>query len=155
MRINFLFVTMCCVSGGVAMVLNISFLLLSRLIIALRHINDIDLTSFPEACKKPCLGKFAYPIFSRLFEVVSINIQIFLFTIRHIDDIDLFSGGLSEINLPGSLVGPTFSCLIALHFKRAKEGDRFWFENNFPTTGFTEGKRHTLLFYILTIAVPQ
>ncbi|XP_062570339.1 peroxidase-like protein isoform X2 [Saccostrea cucullata] len=57
---------------------------------------------------------------------------------RHPDDIDLFTGAMSERNVGGSLVGPTFGCIIGFQFNRLKFGDRFWFENKFPRTGFTE-----------------
>lgn len=36
---------------------------------------------------------------------------------------------MSERPLPGSMVGPTFSCLIGLTFKELRYGDRFWYEN--------------------------
>ncbi|XP_063847936.1 peroxidase-like [Scylla paramamosain] len=53
---------------------------------------------------------------------------------RHPDDIDLWSGGVSERPLPGSMIGPTFSCLIGLTFKELRFGDRFWYENQgFPS----------------------
>lgn len=57
---------------------------------------------------------------------------------RHPDDIDLFAGALSEKSLGRSLMGPTFSCIIGFQFNRLKYGDRFWYENDFPQTGFTK-----------------
>ncbi|KAK3094643.1 hypothetical protein FSP39_004362 [Pinctada imbricata] len=47
-----------------------------------------------------------------------------------VDDIDLFTGGVSEINLPGAKVGPTFACLVGIQFKALKYGDRFFYESN-------------------------
>lgn len=58
----------------------------------------------------------------------------------HPDDIDVFTGGLSERIMQGGLVGPTFSCIIARQFRNYKLGDRFWYENNFPGIGFTPSK---------------
>ncbi|XP_061178613.1 peroxidase-like protein [Saccostrea echinata] len=53
-------------------------------------------------------------------------------TYLHPDDIDLFAGGMSEIPRPGSILGPTFQCLIALQFSFYKHGDRFWYERTSP-----------------------
>lgn len=55
-----------------------------------------------------------------------------------VDDIDLFSGGLSEISLKGGLTGPTFACIIGIQFRELRRCDRFWYENNDPIVGFTE-----------------
>ncbi|XP_029656077.1 peroxidase-like protein isoform X2 [Octopus sinensis] len=55
----------------------------------------------------------------------------------HPDDIDLFSGGLSENPIRGGIVGPTFACIIGRQFHLIKVGDRFWYERNDPTVGFT------------------
>lgn len=63
-----------------------------------------------------------------------------MFLTRHPDDIDLFAGGMSENVVPGGIVGPTFQCLFVKQFEAYKKGDRFFYENKFPETGFTFGK---------------
>ena len=66
------------------------------------------------------------------------NVSLLVFS-RHPDDIDLFIGGLSEKPGNNAIVGPLFSCMIALQFGQYKFADRFFYENNFAKTGFTEG----------------
>ncbi|XP_046571262.1 myeloperoxidase-like [Haliotis rubra] len=56
---------------------------------------------------------------------------------KHIHDIDLFPGALSETPVPGGLLGPTFTCLLGKQFQALKKGDRFWFEENNAYVKFT------------------
>ncbi|XP_067682268.1 peroxidasin-like isoform X2 [Haliotis asinina] len=53
------------------------------------------------------------------------------------DDIDLFSGGVSERPVDGGLLGETFSCIVGSQFELLKIGDRFWYETDDAAVGFT------------------
>ncbi|OQR68018.1 hypothetical protein BIW11_13171, partial [Tropilaelaps mercedesae] len=97
----------------------------------LRGYND-----YREFCGKPRLRSF-----QDLQGEVSPNAIRGLSNVyRHVDDIDLFSGGLSEIPLPGAVVGPTFSCIIGFQFQRLRRCDRYWHENDEHSVRFTEGQ---------------
>ncbi|XP_039299555.1 peroxidasin-like [Nilaparvata lugens] len=54
-----------------------------------------------------------------------------------IEDIDLWSAGVAEVPRRGSLVGPTFNCIIAGTFRDVRRGDRFWYENDGWPSSFT------------------
>jgi len=58
---------------------------------------------------------------------------------KHVDDIDLFIGGVLEQRHRDSILGPTFKCIIGDQFIRLKRGDRFWYENGlFSSSRFSE-----------------
>lgn len=59
---------------------------------------------------------------------------------KHVDDIDLWSGGVSERRMSGAQIGPTFACIIARQFSNIKRGDRFWYENSGFPSSFTLGQ---------------
>ena len=50
---------------------------------------------------------------------------------EHVDDIDLFPGGMAEKPVVGGIVGPTFACVLGQQFLNLRKGDRFWCENAF------------------------
>jgi hypothetical protein len=47
------------------------------------------------------------------------------------DDMDLWIAGLAENKQGDSLVGSTFTSILADQFGRLRDGDRFWYENQF------------------------
>ncbi len=71
--------------------------------------------------------------------------HLFIFILfRHVDDIDLYVGGLAERPVTGAVVGSTFACIIANQFKELKKGDRFYYENGPSATSFTLGKKFSI-----------
>ena len=65
---------------------------------------------------------------------------------NRVEHADLFVSGLAEDPVPGALVGPTFHCLIKDQFKRLRDGDRFYYENDnvFTSEQLQEIKRTSL-----------
>src|SRR6185295_549731 len=48
-----------------------------------------------------------------------------------VDNVDLWVGGLAEDHVRGGSLGPTFRRILIDQFTRTRDGDRFWFENQF------------------------
>lgn len=58
------------------------------------------------------------------------------YSFRHVDDIDLFTGGLAEFPVRGGILGSTFACIVAQQFADLRKADRFWYETH-GEEGFT------------------
>ena len=67
---------------------------------------------------------------------------------KSVDDIDAFTGGVSERNLakPGQdgLVGKTFACIIGVQFVNLKKGDRFFFTHEANGPNGEQGLEKTI-----------
>ncbi len=48
----------------------------------------------------------------------------------HVHSVDLLAGGLAEDHLPGAMLGETFHAILVDQFRRLRDGDRYWFEND-------------------------
>ena len=75
-----------------------------------------------------------------LHEIDRETVQQIAKVYSHPDDVDLFTGLMSETKLPAALVGPTLACLLGQQFSGLKACDRFWYETSDPALRFTEGQ---------------
>ena len=73
-------------------------------------------------------------------------IALFKRIYRHVDDIDLFIGGIYEDPIPGALVGRTFNCIIGDQFARLKKGDRFFYDLGGQPHSFRPGQLKSFNF---------
>ena len=56
--------------------------------------------------------------------------QALMLAYGEVGKLDLWSGGLAEDHVPGAMVGETLQAIISDQFRRLRDGDRFWFEND-------------------------
>ncbi len=62
----------------------------------------------------------------------SVNLQTELAALYgNVDNIDLWVGGLAEDHVPGTSTGQLLRTVILDQFQRARDGDRFWYQNIF------------------------
>ncbi len=61
-----------------------------------------------------------------------------------IDQVDLWVGGLAEDHIGNALVGEVFYTILKDQFERLRDGDRFWYENNFQGKELRNIKKTTL-----------
>ncbi|QQP38640.1 Peroxidasin -like protein, partial [Caligus rogercresseyi] len=71
-------------------------------------------------------------------EISRINWRILRTIYASPNDIDLFTAGLAEKSLQGSVLGPTFSCIIADQFSRSKSGDKYFFTHTGEIGSFSK-----------------
>ena len=56
--------------------------------------------------------------------------QALLATYSHVEDIDVWVGGLAEDLMPGAMVGELYYAIIVKQFIALRDGDRFWYQND-------------------------
>lgn len=63
---------------------------------------------------------------------------------NHVDDIDLYVGGLAETHVEGGVVGPTFACILSYTMRSLRRGDRLWHELSNSINPFTLPQLETI-----------
>ena len=58
--------------------------------------------------------------------IVCFTLIIVIFPHRHVEDIDLFTGGLGEKPVIFGLVGPTFACILGQQFLNLRRGESYY-----------------------------
>lgn len=53
------------------------------------------------------------------------------------DDVDFYTGALSEPPIEGSIFGPVLTCIVSDQFLRIKKGDSYWYERKLGIQAFT------------------
>ena len=88
--------------------------------------RDIGLGTLNQT--RAALGMQPYASFAQLTAdaVLQQNLQA---VYGSIDGVDVFMGGLAEAHAPGAAVGPTFQAIISDQFRRLRDGDRFFWQN--------------------------
>ena len=66
-----------------------------------------------------------------------------------VEDIDAFTGAMSETQVPGGLVGATVACILGNQFKNLMAGDRFFFTHRSEGIGNEKGLNPDLRAYAL------
>lgn len=98
--------------------------------------RDFGLPSYTqvrELCNLPPMHSF-----DDMFEAMpNVTVNRYRQIYEHPSEIDLWSGGVSEKAMPGSMLGPTFSCVISLQMSNTRRGDRFWYELPNQPSSFT------------------
>ena len=67
----------------------------------------------------------------------------------NVEDIDAFTGAMSETQVPGGLVGATIACILGNQFKNLMDGDRFFFTHRSEGIGNEKGLPLDLRSYAL------
>ena len=78
---------------------------------------------------RTALGKTAHTSFLDLTAGDVTLAEGFASVYSHIDDVDLWIGGLAEVNYGSSLLGETFHTIVSDQFTRLRDGDRFFYLN--------------------------
>lgn len=63
-------------------------------------------------------------------------------------DVDVYTGALSEAPLEGAIFGPLLSCLVSDQFMRLKLGDAHWYERKVGPQRFSRGKSASCNTYL-------
>ncbi|XP_055533803.1 myeloperoxidase [Wyeomyia smithii] len=98
--------------------------------------RDHGLPSYPhwrKHCRLPPVNTW-----SQLAEAVDSNsLKLMQHIYKDPENVDMYSGALSEPPIKGGIAGPLLTCLLGDQFVRLKQGDSFWYERRRGPQRFT------------------
>ena len=77
---------------------------------------------------REALGLEPYTAFGQITDDAA-TVAALAATYAGVDEIDLWTGGLSEKLVPGAFLGETFRAIVARQFEALRDGDRLWYAN--------------------------
>lgn len=103
--------------------------------------HDLGLGTLNET--RESLGLTPYTSFEQLTDDPGTQ-QALKTTFTSIDQVDLWTGGLSEHHMPEAMIGETFGTIIAHQFEALRDGDKFYYENQLDADTLAMVKNTTL-----------
>jgi peroxidase len=108
--------------------------------------RDLGLATLNDA--REALGFDPYTSFDQISDDPATN-EALAAAYASPDDVELWVGGLAEADVPGGILGPVFTEIIADQFTRLRAGDANWFENDQFDDATLEAIRDTTLADII------
>uniref|UniRef100_A0A336M1I8 CSON015496 protein n=1 Tax=Culicoides sonorensis TaxID=179676 RepID=A0A336M1I8_CULSO len=114
--------------------------------------RDHGLPSYPEFrkyCKLPSVD--TWEEMSKAVDPASLRRMMDIY--REPENVDAYTGGLSEPPMNGGILGPLFTCLIADQFVRLKQGDSFWYERKIGPQRFSRSQLNQIYSTLLSSVI--
>ncbi|XP_055371006.1 heme peroxidase 2 [Condylostylus longicornis] len=127
---------------------------LSQLIEIERNNNVSSYSSYLKLCRISDQDKnnkiFSYEDLKDIGTISPNNLELLKKLYKNASHIDLVVGALMETPLPGSLLGPTASCISAIQYSSLRISDRYWYEDDIFPSSLTKDQLKSIRKFTLS-----